>query len=171
MKKLKIYTSLFFNCHFLFAFLHSENSLGVMDYSHSIPISSTLGHVDDFIDPLVPDRTSSLAVECWSLKAEIKEKVKNNVKLRSIIRRLQFANRRSTDLYKNLDIQNGELERIVLSLTSENMKLQNDLLEEKSQCRFQARVIESHKATILKLKEATITGPISKNTRHALANR
>jgi hypothetical protein len=142
----------------------------MMDYGCAIPMYTMLGEVDDYIDPLVPDRKCSLAVECWSLKAEIKDREKANTKLRSIIRRLKFANRRSTDSYKNLELQNGELEKTVLSLTSENMKLQSDLLDEKSQCRFQARVLESNKATILKLKQLTPAGQqsISKFHREAV---
>ena len=119
----------------------------------ALPNFTTIGHVDDYPEPLVADRACELAIECWSLRGNIRDKEETNIKLRSVIKRLKFAINRSTESYKQLEVQNSDLEKTVVSLTSENMKLQNELLEEKSTSRFHQRVVENHKSTILKLKE------------------
>ena len=117
----------------------------------SIPNLAALGHVDDCLDPITADRTCSLAVECWSLRKVVKDREDSINKLKAVIRRLKFANTRSTESYQLLKTQNSELQKTVQSLTSENVKLQSDLLEEKSMRHFQARVIERKKKTISKL--------------------
>lgn len=107
------------------------------------------------IEPLIPDRSCELALECWALKNENIKKNNEIEKLKSEISRLKFALKRSMETVNELSPQNKELNSKIFEINSELIKVQEELNEERSKTMLQCRVIESHKKTLLKIKEST----------------
>lgn len=107
------------------------------------------------VEPLIPERSCELALECWQLKTENVKKNNEIEKLKSEILRLKFALKRSMETTQELLPQNKELNNRVYQINSELIKIQEELNEERSKTMLQSRVIESHKKSLLKIKEST----------------
>jgi chromosome segregation ATPase len=108
----------------------------------------------DGTQPLVPNRSCLLALECWNYKNLMTKKDFEIEKLKNDISRLKFALKRSIETVSVITPENKELQSRILTINSEFLRSQEDLNAERSKSMLQSRVIENHKRSMSKLNDS-----------------
>jgi chromosome segregation ATPase len=108
----------------------------------------------DGTEPLVPNRSCILALECWNFKNQMTKKDFEIEKLKSEICRLKFALKRSMETVSVITPENKELHTRILNINAEFLRSQEELNNERSKTMLQSRVIENHKRSMSKMKDS-----------------
>lgn len=105
------------------------------------------------LEPLIPNRTCVLALECWNYKQKLNKRIMKNKELNQEIFRLKFALKHSLETVQNLKEDNKNLNNLLQLKTNQCNEIEGKYLKLQSNTTLQKNIINNNKIVINNVQE------------------